>query len=277
MISEALLLASAWLWVPMSHGQALVCHTPELVQCLAQLPRDARQQLPPKRELLKELGHRGAMAKPIDHPAITGVVLLNPDNIPRLSSARWSGKLYSLALDNAVQMTLWHELGHLAVTSSASALLTQYPLSGYQHEWLADTYLVWSLAQQGQGRHLAWQQYHKRNLAVFDNVIALSHWSAPMLVQLLHSYSWQELGQFEDFDHLIDEIYPTLQQYQIDELNEFASLLHYLFGQGVNHRLPHYMFWRRAQMADVIRPTLEHLMGKAQALAWLDEQTMSGD
>ncbi|MDX1283225.1 hypothetical protein [Shewanella colwelliana] len=122
---------------------------------------------------------------------------------------------------------------------------------------------------------LAWQQYHKRNLAVFESVQAMSHWTTPMLSQLLARYTWQQLGQFERFSTLIAEVYPHLHQYKADELNEFSSLLQQLFGASKLHDLPQYMFWRRPAMAQYIRPTLERMMGQQAATAWLVEQAMN--
>lgn len=278
MIAEALLLASAWFWVPMPQGQALVCQTPQLIECLAQLPQDARQQLPQDPSLLlQEMGLRGAMARPIRHQIITGVILLATDNIPRASSALLNGQIYSLTLQHAVQLTLLHELGHLAIASSHSPHLRHQPLSTYQHEWLADIYLLWSLAKKNQSNELAWQQYHRRNLAVFASASAMSHWTTPMLAQLMRLYSWEELAHFEQFDTLIDDLYPRLMQYDQDELDEFSSLIQRVFGSGVMHSLPHYMFWRRPEMGRYIRPTIETLMGKQAAASWLTQNAMSGE
>ncbi|QYK02007.1 hypothetical protein [Shewanella psychrotolerans] len=278
MITEALLLASAWFWAPMPQGQALVCQSPQLTICLAQLPADARQQLPQDPNvLLQEMGHRGAMARPIRHQSITGVILLATDNIPRASSALLNGQVYSLTLQHAVQLTLLHELGHLAIASSHSIYLNNHRLSGYQHEWLADIYLLWSLAKNNQPNDLAWQQYHRRNLAVFASTSAMSHWTTPMLGQLMQIYSWQQLAEFEGFDALIDDLYPRLSQYDQDELNEFSSLIQRVFGSGVMHSLPHYMFWRRPEMGRYIRPTIETLMGKQAAESWLTQNAMNGE
>lgn len=278
MITEAILLASAWFWAPMPQGQALVCQTPQLIECLAQLPEDARQQLPQDPNvLLQDMGLRGAMARPIRHRHITGVILLASDNIPRTSSALWNGQVYSLTLQDAVRLTLLHELGHLAIASSHSFYLNNHRLSGYEHEWLADIYLLWSLAKNNQPNELAWQQYHRRNLAVFASTSAMSHWTTPMLAQLMQIYSWQQLAKFERFDALIDDLYPRLTQYDQDELNEFSSLIQRVFGSGVMHSLPHYMFWRRPQMGRYIRPTIEAVMGKQAAESWLTQNAMNGE
>ncbi|MCG9697568.1 hypothetical protein [Shewanella sp. Isolate11] len=283
MIFQALLIATSWFWTPLTmsgdihsqNSQALVCHVQTLALCLAQLPESARQQLPDIERLRQDMGQRGAMARPIQHDDIAGVILLNVDNIPKASSALLNGRVYSLALHNTLDMTLRHELGHLAITSSNSTYLTQKRLTTFQHEWLADFYLFWSLAKAGQPIELAWQQYHRRNIGIFESVDAMSHWSTPMLTQLLESYSWQALAQFEDFDALIDECYPRLKQYNQDELNEYASLIQRLFGSTMQHNLPHYMFWRRPEMGRFIKPTVEQLMGKTQAHQWLIQQRLA--
>lgn len=283
MIAGTLLIASAWFWAPMPQGQALVCHTSHIHECLAQLPPEARAQLPLNSQtLVSQMGRRGAMVRPLGDPgvtnlSVTGLVLLAEARIPKSYSALWNGQVYALPIAQAKQMTLAHELGHLAVSRSRSTYLQADKLTPYQHEWLADFYLLWSLAKAGRPQTLAWQQYHRRNLEVFENVKAISHWSTPMLSQLLTRYSWQALGAFADFDSLIDAIYPDLVQYDQETLDEFASLLHRVFGAATQAKLPHYMFWRRPEMGVIIRPTLNHLMGEQAADRWLTEQAMLGE
>ncbi|QDF74232.1 MULTISPECIES: hypothetical protein [Shewanella] len=278
MILETFLIASAWFWAPMPSGQALVCQTSQITDCLAELPPKARVQLPGDPQLLlKQMGRRGAMVKPLSHPQVTGLVLLAKERIPSAYSALWNGQVYVLPIAQGYQMTLAHELGHLAVSRSSSVYLQTDKLSPYQHEWLADFYLLWSLARAGQSETLAWQQYHRRNLEVFESVTAISHWSPPMLSQLLARYTWQALGQFDDFDSLIDAIYPELVQYEQPELDEFASLIQRVFGAGTMHNLPQYMFWRRPKMGEFIRPTIRHMMGEPAAEQWLIQQSMQGE
>ncbi|QYJ94439.1 hypothetical protein [Shewanella spartinae] len=278
MIPETLLIASAWFWAPMPQGQALVCQTSHVQECLAQLPSNARAQLPLNPQtLLSQMGRRGAMVRPLTDPYVTGLVLLHDERIPKAYSALWNGQVYALPIEQAYQMTLAHELGHLAVSRSNSTYLKSDKLTSYQHEWLADFYLLWSLARAGKAETLAWQQYHRRNLEVFESVAAISHWSTPMLAQLLDRYSWQALGAFENFDSLIDAIYPDLVQYDQETLDEFASLLHWLFGAANQAKLPQYMFWRRSEMGAFIRPTLKQLMGEQAAENWMTEQAMQGE
>ncbi|ABO22532.1 hypothetical protein SHLO109777_10310 [Shewanella loihica] len=278
MIPETLLIASAWFWAPMPQGQALVCQTSHVQECLGQLPSNARAQLPLNPQtLLSQMGRRGAMVRPLTDADITGLVLLHDERIPKAYSALWNGQVYALPIEQAYQMTLAHELGHLAVSRSSSVYLKADRLTPYQHEWLADFYLLWSLAREGQAETLAWQQYHRRNLEVFESVTAISHWSTPMLAQLLDRYSWQALGAFEHFDSLIDAIYPELVQYDQETLDEFASLLHWLFGAANQAKLPQYMFWRRAEMGAFIRPTLRQLMGEQAAENWMTQQAMQGE
>ncbi|MXR69816.1 hypothetical protein GNT65_14230 [Shewanella sp. JBTF-M18] len=278
MIPETLLIASAWFWAPMPTGQALVCQTSHIHDCLTQLPSEARAQLPSNPEaLMTQMGRRGAMVRPLADPEITGLVLMFDERLPKAYSALWNGQVYALPIEQAYEMTLLHELGHLAVSRSRSPYLQADELTPYQHEWLADFYLLWSLAREGQGESLAWQQYHRRNLEVFESVTAISHWSTPMLSQLLERYSWQTLGAFEDFDSLIDVVYPDLVQYDQETLDEFASLLQWLFGAATQAKLPQYMFWRRSEMGRFIRPTVRHMMGELAAEQWLTEQAMQGD
>ncbi|MCE9677675.1 hypothetical protein LZP69_00530 [Shewanella sp. AS1] len=276
MIAASLLLAGA-LWAQVGESQALVCQRVQLAECLQHLPEETRAQLSQNlKQLTTQMGQRGAMVRPLrqNQSKIAGVVLLDSSNIPHSQSILLDGRVYSLTLRQAEEMTLRHELGHLAVTHSRSSYLTQTKLSGYQHEWLADLYLFWSLARDKQENELAWQQYHRRNLAVFESVAAISHWSTPMLAQVFEQYSWQQLGEFRDFDALIDAIYPKLRQYNQDELNEFASLIQQLFGANKRHHLPRYIFWRRPELGRYIQPTLEQLMGKSGAEAWLEQQAL---
>ncbi len=294
MIFKGLLLASSWFWLPIEIGsqtalhhpsiplsqtqlqapQALVCHLQQLEACLDQLPAKARQQLPYTAGLLREMGQRGAMAKPINDGNIKGLILIDTDNIPQSSSVLIEGRVYSFPLQNSLEMTLIHELGHLAIDSSNSAYLSQVKLTTYQHEWLADFYLFWSLAKQGQPIERAWQQFHRRNISVFESVDAMSHWSSPMLIQLLETYSWQTLGEFDSFDTLIDDIYPQLKQYNQDELNEYASLIQHLFSRGIQQSLPNYMFWRRTDMGHYIKPTIELLLGSDAGKLWLSDHKL---
>ncbi len=290
MIFQGLLLASSGFWLPISAPvdtgsqtdlqastqlfQALVCPVQQLESCLTQLPSKAQLQLPHIARLQQEIGLRGAMAKPIDVGVIKGLILIDVDNIPQTNSILIDGKVYSLPLQQALEMTLLHELGHLVINSSNSRYLSQANLTVYQHEWLADFYLLWMLAKQGQSIGLAWQQLHRRNIGVFESVDAMSHWSSPMLVQLLECYSWQTLGEFDSFDDLIDVIYPQLQQYSQGELNEYASLLKHLFSRGIQQSLPNYMFWRRAAMGRYIKPTIDQLLGREAAELWLTEHKL---
>lgn len=267
-----LLLASSWLWTPLSQGEALVCSVAEIETCLAQLPNELTHQVAlTSASATEALGGRGALVYPLSHDAISGLVLLSESAIPTQISAYWNNQSYALPLKQQPKLTLWHELGHI----EASLLLAQgEQWSAYQHEWLADLYLVWRLAHEQQDQALAWQQYHRRNLAFMTDTTAISHWSSPIILQLFQQYSWQEVGQFTQFSQLFEAFYPQCRQYSEDELAEFASLVGRTFGRGKTFHLPNYMSWRRAALGEYLQPTLASMMGQSLASDWLVEHQM---
>ncbi|WP_394203286.1 hypothetical protein [Shewanella waksmanii] len=267
-----LLVASSWLWTPLSQGQALVCSITALEQCIAQVPKHVAHKVPNTLSQAQQaLGGRGALVYPFDDASIEGLVLLSESAIPTQVSAYWNEQTYSLPLKQQYELTLWHELGHIEIGKLQPQ---QAPWSAYQHEWLADVYLVWRLALERRDEALAWQQYHRRNLALMTDVAAMSHWSSPILWQLFQRYTWSELGEFSDFQSLFNDFYPHCHQYSKDELAEYASLVGRTFGRGRTFSLPNYMFWRRPALGQYLQPTLSTMMGERVANDWLLEHQM---
>ncbi len=272
-----LALAASLSWVPLGDKQALVCELPTPKQaeiCLQTLPKEAQVELGlSSHALAQQLGRRSAVALPINHGSIAGIVLLNSAQTPKVQTAAWDGEVYQLDLEQQTKLTYWHELGHLHL-SEFEAEHSNTNFTPYEHEAFADVYLVWRLAREQKGIDLAWQQYHRRNLALLDNQLNMSHWSPLILQHLLIKYDWQQLASFTSFDvFLMDFLSKVLRPTQ-DELREYASLVKRTFGSGVTQPLPGYMFWRKEGLSQVLLPTFERMMGKKAAQDWLKQNLM---
>jgi len=273
-IWSALALSVSLLWTDIGSKQAMICELDSLQSCLHQFPSSVRHQLPANVSQFNQiLGQRGAMVMPVEDRSIAGLILTSSANIPESLSVNLSGSIISLNLEHQRQLTLWHEIGHL----EAKALLDMGgidELTPYMHEWLADCYLAWRVVQETGSLALIWQQYHRRNLDLMQNVKAMSHWTVPVLSQLLNRYTLQELVAFETFDDLMDDILPHLALLDPDSLDEFSSLAHRTFSTQVLEPLPNYMFWRKPDLGRYLEPTLIKLLGEVRAQDWLREQNM---
>jgi hypothetical protein len=292
---------SGWQWLNAGEKQALVCELAHWPECLRQLNANAASQLNFSAEFAAQaLGRQEAMVLPIKDVEQAGVILLAPSlvlaltelpELPELTelslnehdhqarkrpsqqqlSISVAGKYYPLKLTSQAQLTLWHELGHLEnIALQGSILPTK--LSAYQHEWLADVYTLWRSLQETGKLELAWQQYHRRNMALINDIANLSHWSAPQLLNLLSVHADSLLFNFENYSDFIKHFYPSLMQFDEAALAEYSSLLQRTFGAGAVQSLPNYMFWRQQKLALWLRPTLSELMGKQQADLWLKSQ-----
>lgn len=292
---------SGWQWLNAGAKQALVCELAHWPECLRQLNANGASQLNFSAEFAAQaLGRQEAMVLPIKDVDQAGVILLAPSlvlaltelpelpELPELSlnehdhqapkrpsqqqlSISVAGKYYPLRLTSQAQLTLWHELGHLEnIALQGSILPTQ--LSAYQHEWLADVYTLWRSLHDTGKLDLAWQQYHRRNMALINDIANLSHWSAPQLLSLLSVQVESLLFEFETYPDFIEGFYPSLMQFDEAALAEYSSLLQRTFGAGAVQSLPNYMFWRQQKLALWLRPTLSELMGKQQAESWLKSQ-----
>ncbi|NRB22650.1 hypothetical protein [Shewanella sp.] len=274
MIWLALALSSGVYWTEVGAKQALVCQMTELGSCLAHLPPRVRQQVPNSIDgLNRAMGRRGAMVLPLVDTQVSGLILISPSNIPQTILVDLSGELYSFPLVESQQLTLWHELGHLQAVDLVDKGLME-GLTDYQHEWLADCYLVWRSAREKQGLDLAWQQYHRRNIDVMQDVSFMSHWTVPVLSQLLSRYKVEELTHFETFEALMGDFLPQLEQANQDTLDEFSSLIHRSFSTQASLQLPSYMYWRKPALRRYFESTLVSLLGREAADLWLREQSL---
>ncbi|GGP46242.1 hypothetical protein [Shewanella saliphila] len=255
-----------------ANKRALVCYVTTLSDCLQMLPTHLRQQTVFSRAAIRNaIGYKSAMVLSAHDKAIAGVIVLNPNKDIAEQSGSIGLTTYQLPLKQQAQLTLWHELGHLYNIDLQQTLLPG-SLSEYQHEWLADIYLLWRIAHHYPQLDLAWQQFHRRNLALINDSANLSHWSAPQLQIALTHYSIEQLQKFVRYEDFIAAVYPLMPLWSERDMAEFSSLIQRTFGAGVVQPLPGYMFWRQPKLVEVLSPTLEQLMGKGNAQLWLQQQ-----
>lgn len=269
--------ATGFFWADIGPKKALVCKLNELDVCLPKLPNAVRAQLPISSHGFKSLlGQRGAMVLPLNDTNIAGLVITDFINLPARQTINWGVGHFSLILNQQAQVTYWHELGHLFAIE-VLAKQNKRVTSPYQHEWMADVYLVWRIAHETNSLALAWQQYHRRNLAAMADSEFMSHWSVPVLAQMLAGYTAAELQQFNDFNDFWQDFSAKLVLHDHDSLNEFSSLMQRTFGAGTVQPLPGYMYWRKPKLGQYLQPTLVHIMGAGEAQRWLTSQQMAGD
>lgn len=269
-----LTLMTSLSWVPIADKQALICPLVELQQCLDILPADVRLQLPSTPAQFKhDLGLRSAMVMPVEDSHLSGLILINERETPEVQFANIDRVTYQLDLQEQAQLTLWHELGHLENLALQGSLLPEN-LTAYQHEWLADIYLIWRIARERGSYHLAWQQYHRRNLAAITSAQYISHWSAPMMMQMLDNYSVSQVAHYRQYCDFLADFYPAVTQIDPRTLGEYSSLMQRTFGESVLQPLPKYLFWRKAQLGNYLKPTFELLMGREKAHDWLLQHAM---
>lgn len=270
----ALTLMTSLSWVPIADKQALICPLAELKECLETLPASVRLQLPSTSAQFKhELGLRSAMVMPVADSHLSGLILINERETPEVQFANIDRVTYQLDLQEQSQLTLWHELGHLENLALQGSLLPEN-LTTYQHEWLADIYLIWRIAREKGSYHLAWQQYHRRNLAALTNVQYMSHWSAPMMIQVLNRYQVFQVAHYSQYRDFVANFYPMVTQIDPHTLGEYSSLMQRTFGQSVLQPLPEYLFWRKTELGYYLKPTFDLLMGREKARDWLLQNAM---
>lgn len=260
-------------FIPIATKQALVCSLSSLVRCIALLPASLQQQTAfSVANIRRAVGRKSAMVLVAEHHIIAGVIVVNPANNMAEQSGAIGLKTYQLPLANQIQLTLWHEIGHLYNIALQGSILPS-SLTEYQHEWLADLYLLWRIAQHYQQLDLAWQQFHRRNLALINDSGNLSHWSAPQLQIVLNHYNAQQLQHFTHYEDFLSAVYPLMPTWSPRDMGEFSSLVQRTF--SAVQSLPGYMFWRQSELIQVLSPTLERLMGKAEAQRWLKNQFLT--
>ena len=252
--------------------RALICHLPQLTTCLQLLPQRLQQQRAFSPQAIRRaIGYKSAMVLSADDDVIAGIIVVNPTKDVLVQSGSIGLTTYQLPLVQQAQLTLWHEIGHLHNIRLQNKLLPG-SLTEYQHEWLADLYLLWQIAQHYSDLDLAWQQFHRRNLALINDSDNLSHWSSPQLQVVLTHYNVTQLQDFILYDDFIAAVFPLMPSWSSRDMAEFSSLVQRTFGAGVVQPLPGYMFWRQPKLIEVLLPTLEQLMGKAPAQHWLQNQ-----
>jgi hypothetical protein len=254
-------------WVNIFNKQALICPLANIDSCLKELPLSLQE----KTDFLalnirQSIGYKSAMVLAVSHPTIAGVIAIQTDREPKQQTGSLGLETFSIELVNQAQLSLWHEIGHLHNIALQGQELP-LNLTDYQHEWLADVYLFWHLVQTQQ-LHFALQQLHRRNLAIIHDSDNLSHWSAPQLQYLLQMNEQKPYVKDIPYREFIAQIYPQLPNYSTRDISEFSSLIQRTFGAGVVQPLPNYMFWRQPDLAKILQPTLDFLMGKPAAQKW---------
>lgn len=261
-------------WVDIFNKQALICPLVNIDSCLKKLPPSLQGQVDLSAlNVRQSMGYKSAMVLAVNHPAIAGVIAVQAEREPKQQTGSLGLRTYSIELVNQAQLSLWHEIGHLHNIALQGKELPSI-LTDYQHEWLADVYLFWYLAQLKQ-LDLAWQQLHRRNLAVIHDSDNLSHWSAPQLQYLLQMNELKSFVKDVSYREFLIQIYPQLPNYSARDITEFSSLIQRTFGAGVVQPLPNYMFWRQPDLAKILQPTLDFLMGKPAAQKWLSQYLQS--
>ena len=261
MISTLLLVSSPF-WIDIGAKQALVCDINNIQQCIRQFPSDLSL---PKHGIRyrEEMGLQHAMAIPVDNKHVSGLIITNDKQAPKEAFAILNNISLSLTLENQEQLALWHEQGHLENIRLAKQLKIELT-NNYQHEWLADVYLLWRSVRETKSDKLAWQQFHRRNIEIIDDPTNLTHWSSPFLFQILHKFSVENVLSFKNYDAFLAYIYPKIKLMTNDEQHEIFSLVKHLFNHKANYTLPNYLFWRRAELKTWIKPTLLKSIGGKQ-------------
>jgi hypothetical protein len=289
-LEYAKLFEQGWLWLDTAEKKSLICEISHWANCIKQLSFASQKKLGlSNSQAISALARQEAMVFPIADSQVSGLVLLAPslvaalktvDDMPLATPAIMTntqlsisvnGALYPLKLEQQARLTLWHEIGHLENIALQGKSLPEH-LTPYQHEWLADVYVVWRSSRSNTDLSLAWQQLHRRNMALINDIGNLSHWSTPQLQFILTSASLEDIQAFSQYSDFIADIYPEMAQLDEVELREYSSLVQRTFGTGAVQALPSYMFWRQAQLAKWLQPTLSELMGPVQAQTWLKRQ-----
>lgn len=268
------MLVSSLFWSDVGERQALICPPEQYSQCLAAVPAKYQQRFPAQvAAVRRQLGLRAAMAMPVDDDQFAGMILWVPERLNHSISALWNDTVYQLPLAQQAELTLWHELGHLAVTHLQHTGQLPASLTPLEHEWLADCYMAWRSVQETGELTLARQQLDRRNMAVFADIENFSHWTALYLAPQFASFDAKQM-QRSSFAAWLLPLFHATKRYNEDELQEFSGLLQRLFGMGRWQSLPDYMSWRRPALGEVIGTTLRRVMGDTAAEQWMTEQNL---
>lgn len=276
-LASSLLLGDSLFWSELGTRRALVCPPAQYQQCLARIPARYQQRFPQSKQAIRhQLGLRAAMAMPINDSRFAGLILWAPTRLTHSISALWNDTVYQLPLAQQAELTLWHELGHLQIAQLQQQGKLPPQLTPLEHEWLADSYMIWRSVRETGALTLAQQQLDRRNMAVFADIENFSHWTSLYLAPQFASFDVEEIQRSSFADWLMP-LFERTTRYNADELQEFSGLLQRLFGMGRWQSLPDYMSWRRPTLGLVVGPTLRRVMGKTAAEAWMTEQNLRQD
>ncbi|MGB0894067.1 MAG: hypothetical protein ACPGUD_06625 [Parashewanella sp.] len=267
---NVLLFSAASFWVDVQDKEALVCDINSLNGCISQLPDTAQKQLPQRPKfIVNMMQQQHAMVLPLDHSSVAGVVVLSGRHTPDEMVSFIGTTELALPLHQQAKLSLWHEIGHLE-NQSLQHLISSTELSEYQHEWLADIYVLWRSTKEYNHFDLAWQQYHRRNLAVINEPSNVTHWSSPYLLQVLNQYTPSQVANFSSYQAFAEDCLPKISMIGDERFRELASLLNVLFGSNTTTALPEYLYWRRPELARYLKPTLLQVLGIKRSSAIID-------
>ncbi|WP_133407707.1 hypothetical protein [Parashewanella tropica] len=257
------MLLSASYWVDIADKQALVCNIDHFPQCIQQLPSSLQQPIAAS-NIKKSMAFRDAMVVPVSDNTVSGVIFLRSVKTDPQLDAFVDGIKITLNLKQQQQLNLWHEQGHLHNEQIIHPLLKRR-LTKIEHEAFADLYTLWQSVHTTQSFHLAWQQYHRRNLNVINSQSDYSHWSVPLLHHVLTQYSPEQVIAFGSYREFAENIIQEFQPLSKDEQREFQSLIRHLFHSHSTFNQPHYLSWRRDKLSTYLTPTLAALLNQTQA------------
>ncbi|RLV61718.1 hypothetical protein D5018_00955 [Parashewanella curva] len=261
MLSGLLLTAS--FWVNIEDKQALICNINRLSECIQQLPTSVQQTVS-SQNIAHNMAFRDAMVISFKDKTLSGVIFLNPKATASEVYSFIEGSKVQLKLKQPLQLSLWHEQGHLQNNQIIAPLLKR-PLTKSEHESFADLYTVWESVNKTKSLELAWQQYHRRNLNVINQESDYSHWSVPLLYYVLEHYNAEDILAFPSYTEFASDLLIHYSPLSQDERREFRSLIKHLFHSHSTFNQRRYLSWRREKFSAYLAPTLDALLDKKQA------------
>lgn len=269
MTLSALSLLSGLFWVDTASKQALICPIEQFDVCVAQISSQVRSQLPKDRYQLKEeMSERHMMVLPVSDPHLAGLIFTASEHLPQSQVLYIDNEKFEWVLSEQAELSLWHEIGHLEAQVLAGDVFGRV-LTPFEHEWVADCYLVWKVAHEKPDLTLAWQQYHRRNVDVIANKRFRTHWTVPVLWSVLREFDHKALQSFTVFSDFLTAYYANAVLPSKTDLFELSNLLQRTFDMGVTPALPNYLFWRKSELTTYLRPTLDRIMGQEKAATWI--------
>lgn len=271
---STLSIISGLFWVDLTSKQALVCPIKHFDDCLQYLSVDTRAQLLGEHEqLVYEMSERAVMVLPLKDPLVAGVVFTAPEHQLHKQVLHLNQAIFEFTLSDQGELSLWHEMGHLEAQDLANSVFER-PLTPFEHEWIADCYVIWQVAHHKPNLSLAWQQYHRRNIDVMSNLASVSHWTVPVLWAVLKEFDQQSLKSFVHFNDFLQAYLDMGALPLKNDVFELSGLLQQTFSVKNSTSLPHYLYWRKAELTRYLRPTLEVLMGQAKASDWINSSNL---